>query len=196
MINLPEIIRIVRIQEKLSQEDFGEKWGVNGSTIAKWESGSKTAPYEVIAYALEAVKAKVNVPEVCPTCHGDGIIGLVKTRTPMKMNLSDEERAARAQRGRDLAARRRGLPIGAPIIYTLPDLKNLIKQKEEELQIRKKEFEETDYTSSDITRKEAYKLKAKLQSRVIYTTNSLISLKARLAKMNGKEETNENIVTI
>ena len=48
--NWASLIKQIRIEQNLTQADFGLLFGVSDAAVSQWESGKRDAPYEVTWY--------------------------------------------------------------------------------------------------------------------------------------------------
>lgn len=84
---IEENIRYLRRKENLSQEEFGERFGVSRQSVAKWESGESTPDIkkciEISSYYNISINVLVSIPlekqyTKEETSEGKYIFGMVK----------------------------------------------------------------------------------------------------------------------
>lgn len=68
--DFPKQIRKARTLLGLTQKKFGARYGVDGTTVSMWESGSRKAPYNVLSYVLHVNEHY----HTCQTCGGIGYV--------------------------------------------------------------------------------------------------------------------------
>ena len=71
--DFPKQIRNARTMLGITQKKFGQRYGVDGTTVSMWEAGKRKAPYKVLSYVLHVNESY----HVCSTCGG---IGYAKDR--------------------------------------------------------------------------------------------------------------------